>query len=315
MNQDTIRQFSRGIYPASDIPMALYLSDPCPVPSLSSGAANTIITRSPQHVWSEHPRFGGRIEDDSNASDMGTLMHDLLLGGEGKIRVIEPSDYRSKPTKDNPDGAIPIGWTNGAIRAARDQARANGLTPVLAGAIAGARTARAVALAFLQQSELAGAIDVGESEVTMLWTEGDTWFRARPDWMNHDQRICLHYKTTLASAAPDPLSRMVVNMGYDVSLAFYRRGWEALTGAKDWMHVILAQEQTKPYACSLIGLDPAAWAIADQKVNLAVALWRHAMETDQWSAYSGRIHYVSPTAWQLAEAEAMRQDEAREVAL
>lgn len=299
-----------GFYPSTDIPMADYLADPCPVPSLSSGAATTIITRSLQHAWAQHPRLGGRHSTDSDASDMGTLMHDLLLGGEGKICVINPEDYRSKPTKDNPDGSIPIGWTNAAIRAARDEARSNGLTPILAGAMAGARTAVKVALDFLMHSELAGVLDAGESEATMIWQEDKTWFRARPDWINHEQRIMLHYKTTQASAAPEAFSRLAVNAGYDVSLAFYRRGWENLTQQMDWHHVLLAQEQSAPYACSLIGLDPAAWAIADEKVARAVKLWRNAMITDRWPAYDGRIHYVTPTPWALAESEARLQEDA-----
>lgn len=292
-----------GFYSADVIPMAAYLADPCLVPSLSSGAAQTIITRSPQHVWASHPRLGGRVSDDSSASDTGSLMHDLLLGGEGKICVIEPSEYRSKPTKDNPDGSIPVGWTNAAIREARDTARANGLTPILAGAMGAARAAVKVARDYLAHSELAGALDSGESEVTMIWLEGETMLRARPDWVNHEQRIVLHYKTTQASAAPEPFSRLAVNSGYDMALAFYRRGWEALTGMKDWMHVILAQEQAAPYSCSLHSLDPAAWAIADEKVERAIRTWRRCVQTDRWPAYSGSIAYVTPTPWALAEAE------------
>ena len=91
-------------------------------------------------------------------------------------------------------------------------------------------------------------------------------------------------------------------------MALYRRGFEALTGERDWRHVILAQEQSAPYACTLIGLDPAAWAIADDKVNRAVKAWTYCVTEDQWPAYSGRIHYATPTAWQLAEAERLMQE-------
>jgi hypothetical protein len=297
-----------GIYSAKQIPMAEYLADPCVVPSLSSGACHTILTRSLQHVWTDHPRLGGRVRDDSDASDIGTLMHDLLLGGEGKICVIEPSDYRSKPTKDEPDGAIPKGWTNNSIRMARDLARAKGLTPVLAGAIGAARQAVTVARDFLKRSELAGVLDDGAGEVTLLWQDGETWCRARPDWVNHEHKVMVHYKSTQASANPEPFCRLAVNMGYDVSLAFYRRGFEALTKDQDWQHVILAQEQAAPFACSLIGLDPAAWAIADEKVSRGLKLWRQALATDRWPAYSGKIHFATPTAWQLAEAEQRMQE-------
>ena len=298
-----------GFYPASALPMARYLADPCPQPSLSSGACQTMITKSAQHVWASHPRLGGRVEDHSDASDIGTIAHDLLLGGEGRICVIEPADYRSKPTKDNPDGAIPVGWTNGAIRAARDEARANGLTPILAGAMAGARTMANVARDFTAHSEIAGVFDAGEGEASMLYERDGVWFRARPDWMNHERKIMLHYKTTTATANPESFSRLAVGAGYDVSLAFYRMVFEGLTQQKDWQHVILAQEQSAPYACSLLSLDPAAWAIADDKVNRAVRAWSYCVKEDQWPAFSGSIHYVTPSSWQLAEAERMAQEE------
>lgn len=301
-----------GFYPASEIPMADYLADPCPVPSLSSGAAHRLLACSPLHCWTQHPRLGGRGSSDNNASDMGSVTHDLLLGGEGKICVLNPEDYRSKPTKADPEGAIPVGFTNNAIRAARDEARANGLTPILAGAIAGARAMVEAARAFVAESEIAGVFDDGESEVTMLWQEDETWFRARPDWLNHVGRVVLHYKTTKASANPEPFSRGVMDsMGYDVSLGFYRRGFERLTQQQrdDWHHVILCQEQTAPYACSLISLDRAAWAIADGKVERAIDIWRRCMKSGKWPGYSRNIHYATPTPWQLAEAEQRLQEQ------
>lgn len=298
-----------GFYPASALPMAQYLADPCIEPSLSSGAAHRIITRSPAHVYSTHPRFGNADQEDTTATDIGSIAHDLLLGGEGKICVIDPAEYRSKPTKDNPDGSVPVGWTNNSIRAARDESRDNGLVPILIGQMAGARAMANAARSFLADSEIAGVLDEGEGESTMIWQEGETWFRARPDWMNWQQKIMLHYKTSQTSVRPEPFIRGVMSsFGYDVSLAFYRRGFEALQGqADDWLHVILAQEQAHPYACSLIGLSPVMMALADDKVERAVAIWRACMKSGKWPAYSGSIHYAEPTAWQLAEAE--RQQE------
>ena len=296
-----------GFYPSAEIPMATYLADPCPVPSLSSGAAHKMVTRSPMHVWAEHPRLGAAESDDSNASDIGTIAHDLLLGGEGRICVIDPNDYRSKPTKDNPDGSVPVGWTNTAIRAARDQARANGLTPILAGAMWGARQMETAARDFLSHSELAGVLADGEGEVTMLWQEGETWFRARPDWVNHQKKIMLHLKTSEASAEPASFIRGVMrSMGYAMSLAFYRRGFEALSGQTDWLHVILVIEQRAPYGCSLISLDPAAWAIADSKVERALAMWRNCIRLNVWPGYPRSVAYATPSAWELAEEEGAR---------
>ena len=305
-----------GLYTAAELPMADYLADPCPVPSLSSGAAHRLLTRTPKHVWWEHPRLGKHQRDDSAAADIGSVAHDLLLGGEGKICVLDPVEHRSKPTKADPDGSIPVGWTNGAMRAARDEARSNGLTPILPGEYGAARNMAAAAHEFLAGSDLAGVLDSGEGESTIIAQVDGVWLRSRPDWMNYDMRVMLHYKTTQASASPEPFIRGVMeSMGYDVSLAFYRLAFEAATleapetQVNSWQHLILVQEQTAPYACSLIGLDPSKWAIADDKVRRAIELWKLCTKHNRWPAYSGYVHYATPTAWQLAQAEeALQRD-------
>jgi hypothetical protein len=301
-----------GIYLPADIPMADYLADPCVEPSLSSGAAHRLLTQSPAHVYASHPRLGGRVDDSSSASDTGSAAHDLLLGGEGMVRVIDPADYRSKPTKDYPEGRIPDGWTNNAIRAARDEARQQGYAPILAADWSGIAAMRDAARDFLAVSEINGVLSSGQQEMTMLAQIDGAWFRARPDWLNHDQKIMLHYKTTKASAEPRRFERTVLGaMGYDVALAFYRLVFEHLTGATDWAHVILAQEQDAPYACSLIGLDRAKWALSDQKVGEAVAIWKRCLKSHRWPAYATSIHYATPTPWELAESETKLQESAQ----
>jgi hypothetical protein len=294
-----------GLYTSAEISMEKYLSDPCPEPSMSSGAAHRIITRSPYHAWYEHPRLGGNQKPPKDSTDTGSLAHEMLLGGDGKICVIKPEDYRSKPTKDEPEGKLPNGWTNNAIREARDMARDNGLLPVLPWDIADARTMSNEARAFLAKTEIAGVLESGHGECTVLHEEDGTWFRSRPDWVNDEMRVVLHYKTTKTSASPDPFIRGVMeSFGYDMALAFYRRSWESLGEAyRDWQHLILVQEQEAPFACSLIGLSPVKWAIADEKIARAIAIWRKCMKTGIWPAYSTQIHYAEPTSWQLAQAE------------
>ena len=117
----------------------------------------------------------------------------------------------------------------------------------------------------------------------------------------------LHYTTTEASANPAAFIRgLLPSMGYDMALAFYRRGLEALGGPQDALHVILAQEQGAPYACSLIDLSRVYAAIADEKVERAINLWRKCMKSGKWPAYPAAIHSAEPTAWQLAEAESSK---------
>lgn len=318
-----------GIYPASAIPMSKYIADDlCEVPTLSSGCAHTLVTRSPAHAFAAHPRLGGLPEDEPSEDEpsedearekaatlVGKLAHELLLGGDGKICVIEPSEYRSEPKRKGEEGGIPKGWTNSAIRAARSQAICNGLIPVLPKQMAAARRMVLAARQFIERDagvgddagireRLRAVFATGVSESTLLWQEGDVLLRARPDWMNSDRRVMLHFKTTMASASPEPFMRGIMeSMGYDTALAFYRRGFEALTQQTDWLHVILVQEQKPPHACSIISLDTVKWAVADDKVSAAITLWAACMKARHWPAYPGCVHYAAPRPWEIAELE------------
>jgi hypothetical protein len=158
---------------------------------------------------------------------------------------------------------------------------------------------------FIAESELAGVFDSGEPELTIIARDGETWLRARPDWLNSDARVMLHYKTTEASVEPEGFIRGVMRgMSYGTALSFYAHVGE-LAGVCDhtWTHVILAQEQDAPYACSLIALDPAKDAVERAKVAEGIAKWAACLRTGKWPAYSGRVHYAAPTAWEISYLE------------
>lgn len=284
------------------IPMATYLADPCEGPSLNSGTAHRLLAETPLHAYHQHPRLGSRASANSRASDVGTVAHDMFLCGEGKICSIEPSDYRSKPTKENPEGAIPIGWTNGAIKEARDLARANGLTPVLAAEYGAAKRMADAARAFVATSEIAGVLDSGEGELTVIAEDGGAILRTRPDWLNLDMGISLSFKTTQAKVEPDAFDRMARSMGYWFSTAFYERCLSA-AGHPGVRHYVLAQEQAFPHACSLFLLSPEKFAVELDRVQEAIDLWTQCLSTNRWPGYSGRAHVIEAKPWELEGGE------------
>ena len=94
---------------------AEYHADPCPEPSLSSSIARLILSHSPLHAWTEHPRLNPNYKpEESTKFDRGSAAHALLLEGEDRMAVIPFKDYR----KD-------------AAQEARDNARLAGKFPVL----------------------------------------------------------------------------------------------------------------------------------------------------------------------------------------
>ena len=255
-------------------------------PSLSSGIAHILISRSALHAWHAHPRLNPNYrESESEEFDYGTAAHSLLLErDESRIVPIDANDWRTKAAKE-----------------ARDAARAEGKTPMLARQLARVREMVSAARAAIASSELAGVLDGAEIEKSIRWQEGKiVKCKARPDAVNRDMQIIVDYKTT-GCAEPDAFMRGGLAYGYDVQEAFYRRGMRAL--GMNYNFVFLAQEKEPPYACSLVALDPAMQDMADRKVDFAIASWEACLKRNQWNGYANRIAYIAPPAWYAAQNE------------
>lgn len=294
-----------GLY--SGIPMAAYLADPCIAPSLNATTAITLLQQSPLHAWTYHPRHPKpQPREDSHEANIGTVAHAMLLErSEENVVMLDPKDYIGKR------GGIPKGYTNDAIREARDAAYAEGKTPLLPPQMDACRAMRDAALAYLADLKkdrrgrvIAEAFEQGESETVAVAQEGPIWLRCRPDWISNDRSVAVHLKTTARSAKPSTFIRgLLQSMAYDVALAFYQRVIAGAIGQAPEVYCILAQEQAPPYACSLIGLNPEYAAIVEQKVETAVTTWARCMSSGKWPAYPTEICYAEPRPWQLAEAE------------
>lgn len=292
------------------MPSEEYHADPAEQPSLSNSIAHIMLSKSPAHAFNCHPRLSKNYQpSESSRFDIGTAAHDLILeGGTAKICVIDPQEHRSKPNKANPEGAIPSGWTNGAMRAARDQARSNGLVPVLPWDNAALRHMVEAAHEFLEHTELRGILKDGKPEQTLIWQEDGadvpSWSRSRLDWWTNDRAIILDYKTC-ANANPEAFIRGMGAFGYDMQCAFYRRG-AMICGDMPEMpaFVFLCQEIEAPYACSLVSLSRAYLEIAEAKVERAISIWQECMASGKWPGYPSQVCYGEPPAWVMQEHEA-----------
>lgn len=280
-----------GVYTNKQISHDLYHADPCIVPSLAAGIADALINQSPAHAWTRHRKLNPNyIEKNDSKFDIGTAGHALLLEGIDRMHVCRFDD-----------------WRKSDARAMRDDARAQGLVPILAKHEPKVRAmVKAAATKFAACTDLAGyTMDAGMAEHTLIWKEDETWLRCRPDWMSPDRRIMLDAKFTDASANPEAYARMIVSMAYDLRASFYLRGNKATGGHESAVYLFLVQETEPPYATSIIGLPPAFVAMGDDKVERAIALWRRCMASGKWPGYPNRICYVEPPAWAMAQFEAL----------
>lgn len=267
--------------------MQQYLADPCSAPSLSAGIADILCRQSPAHARTAHPRLNPnyKAKEDSRF-DIGTAAHSLVLEGDDKVCVVEFDDWKKKAAQEQ-----------------RDQARANGLVPLLSKHYHAVKEMVGVAREFISQCEIAKHLVAADAELTCIAHTGSTWLRCRPDLLSANRGINVHYKTC-ENAEPGAFCRQIPRMGYDIAAVLYEDALKRL-GFKSTSYFI-AQEISPPYACSLSTLDAAARDIAEGKYEYALRLWEKCMAADRWNAYPLTAAEATPSSWEMADAEDRR---------
>ena len=273
-----------GIYA---MPMERYLADPCPQPSLSSGIIHAICSESPLHAFTQHPRLNpGAAGEEKEIMDVGTIAHALMLEGVSHAKIISEAVDAKGVLRQIDD------WRLSDAKRQRDEARANGKVPILAGKYdAVMRMIRAARQQLNEHKEAHDAFTNGLPEQTIIWQEEGLWCRARPDWLHDSHSIMDDYKTTGATANPEVLSRTLFTNGWDIQAAWYRRGLKAITG-KDAQFRFVVQETYAPHALSVMALGPDVLMLAEKKIMFAMDVWRACLEEDRWPGYPTRTCYA-----------------------
>jgi hypothetical protein len=242
-------------------------------PSLSSSIARVLVSQSPKHAWTAHPRLNPDYRsEEKEAFDIGTIAHALLLEDGADVAVLPFDDWRKKDAQE-----------------ARKEAREAGRTPLLE------KHWQAVTEMVAATRRQLDALDAdpavfadGLAEQTLVWDDHGVACRARLDWLRDDRATIDDYKTSSRSANPEQFSRSLFSMGYDVQAAFYRRGLLCLAGSLAEFRFVV-QETFPPYALSVVTLGAEALALADEKVQYAIDLWRKCLAADRWPAYPTRV--------------------------
>lgn len=270
-----------GVWP--DMPEHAYHADPVPGGSLSSSGARKLLPPSCPakfRQWADHP------EPPSDAMDLGTAAHKLVLGAGIDIHIVEAPDYRTK-----------------AAREERDEASAAGKLPLLPKENA---QVHAMADAIRSHPKL-GRIFVpgnGRPEQSMFCRDPETgvWLRSRLDWMT-DRALIVDLKTS-KSANPYSFARSAADFGYHVQDAFYRHVYQVVTG--EWPRfVFVVIEKEPPYLVSVCQFDDASVAYGSELVRQAIERYRDCTEAGVWPGYSDfdEIDVISLPPWLRARAE------------
>jgi len=262
-----------------------YFLDPCERPSLSQSIARTLITRSPAHAWTEHPRFGGIRRAPTKATDDGSIIHKLLLGKGVDVEIISGfNDFKKK-----------------AAQEARDAAKDAGKIPMLEHRFAAIETAADR----LRTTIARHGIELdGESEIAFEWHEpgfeGDVLCRALMDHVILSRGRIIDLKK-IVSADARTCSRHAYDYGYDIQHAAYTSAIEKLkpelAGRIEFLFVFMELEE--PYAVVPAAPDGMLRELGERRWRRAVELWEKCLNADRWPSYCSSVTSLEAPTWAL----------------
>lgn len=272
-----------------DVPAAGYHADTLnheldDAPRFSKSIGHLLLTKSPRHAWAAHPKLNPNWKPSDEAKfDVGTAAHAMLLeGDESLIAVVDAKDWKTK-----------------AAQSERDEARAAGFTPLLRHVYDEAREMIAAARAQLDLVDPT-LFAAGRPERTLAFAIDGVACKARCDWLDDSLARIVDYKTTSGSAAPEVwTTNRLYDIGADLQAVLYLRGLdEAAADGGQRRFVFVVQETAAPYALSVIELGPDVVALAQAKLEFALATWKRCLATGEWPAYPTEIVRAKLPAWQ-----------------
>lgn len=268
-------------YPAGihDIPEADYFGASW---ALSCSGAKLLLPPScpAKFFWAQdHPVY-------KKVWDFGSGAHNLVLGNGPEIIEVKADNWMTKAAKQQ-----------------RDDARAEGKTPLLSKEL---RQCQAMAAA-LEAHPLAWNLldpEHGMAEQSLFWRDErtGTWRRARLDWMydpGDGRLIIVDYKTA-DSAHPDKFAKAAADYGYDMQDAWYADGATAVLGV-DVAFWFIVQEKTPPYLVSVIELIPDAVRRGRNRNNRAIDTYQACARTGEWPGYGDAVQEIALPAWTSRE--------------
>jgi len=265
---------------------AVYHADPCETPSLSSSLARKLLRESPAHAFASSPRLDpGCVPEFKDSFDVGTAAHTAVLSAGESIRVIAFDDWRSKDARQQ-----------------RDEARAEGFTPLLEKDAAKVLEMAAEVKAALRRMGLGEVFsDPSRAEAVAIAEVEGAQCRAMADYIGADG--WLYDLKTTTSAHYDAVTRTVESFGYHIQAAHYLDTFRAAGMALKGMRFVFV-EKNRPHCVSVVALDEAFVDIGRSQTSLARKTWRRCLATGEWPDYAHPgIVEISPPIWMASQVE------------
>lgn len=268
-----------GVY---DLTMAQYHGQPADALCMGSSDAVILTNATPAHLqaaWHED-------DDGSKASDLGTVIHALILEphrADKQLAVVSADDWRTK-----------------AARELREDARARGRTPILEKDLDGARNA---VQCVMDHPVAAQLLSEGQAERSWFAKDKTTglYKKCRPDFFTTG-RVIVDVKS-VASCAPEFLQRRVFDGGWFQQAPWYCDVVERVDGAPANGYCWICVEQRPPHAV-VVRRPPDTVLMHGHRLNQeAFATFARCVATNSWPAYGEEIEDLSLPSFALFRLE------------
>lgn len=140
--------------------------------------------------------------------------------------------------------------------------------------------------AVLSYSEfpLAAAIDRGQSEFSIKWTDPETGLRCKSRFDSVSDYAILDLKKT-QDARPEKFIRSCVELNYDLQAAMYTEGCKQALG-KSVPFYFIAVEEDAPHGVWVHEAGASLLESGMEKYRRALALYKRCLDTGEWPGYA-----------------------------
>jgi len=241
-------------------------------PALSSTEARWLLSSPATYRWNKDHR-----EPSTAAFDFGSAVHTRVLGTGWPVVAIDASDWRTK-----------------AAQQQRDEARDNGLIPMLAKDLAQVDAMAESVLAHPTARKLFEADGIAEASVFSTDPLTGVATKARFDKLNADCAVDL--KTTAGKADADGFTKSVAAYSYQVQEAHYVDTYYNATETLIPFKFVVV-EKSEPYLVGIYELDEHFKEIGAADALKARELYAECSATGTWPGYDEDVQLISPPSW------------------
>lgn len=278
-----------------DLPMAVYHSDCCEGPSISSSGLRTIWSQSPAHFFYDSPYNPTRPEPKERPHfSIGRAAHHLLyLGRKGfdaefAVRPSEWKDWRTNAAKEWRDEQLKAGLTiitDGELEAITGMARSLGAHPLVRPGPG-------------QSGILDGAV-----ERSLIWQDEKTgvWLKSRPDNIPSGSGLFADLKTA-ESVSDESLERSLASFGYHMQAALVAMASEAVLGlpADAFTFAFVWVEKAPPHCVRVTVLTGEDLERGRMQLRRAIDQFAACVASGEWPGPGGSrrdAEYLQLPAW------------------